>query len=328
MSAAVLYKLLAIFLTVGIGWFAGRMRWLGEREGSSDPARVLSNAAFYIFVPALLFRTTARIAFSTLPWLTLAAFFGPAVLMILLVYGWQRRRNQDGALPVAAPSVRAITAGFGNSVQLGVPMAAAVFGETGLALHISIMSLHSLILLTLLTLIVEFDIGRTRRDQDDNGRLLRTLKTTVRNTVIHPAVLPVLAGLSWNAAGLPIPAVIDEVLALLGTAVSPLCLVLIGMSLAYYGLGGSVRGVLLLGVLKLLVLPGLVLIAGHWVFGLNGLPLGVVVMLAAVPTGSNALLFAQRYHALEDETTSATVIATFAFVLTAPMWLAVLGWVG
>ncbi|HEY0338351.1 MAG TPA: hypothetical protein VGC70_13500, partial [Burkholderiales bacterium] len=27
-SAAVLYKLLAIFLTVGIGWFAGRMRWL------------------------------------------------------------------------------------------------------------------------------------------------------------------------------------------------------------------------------------------------------------------------------------------------------------
>jgi predicted permease len=51
-------------------------------------------------------------------------------------------------------------------------------------------------------------------------------------------------------------------------------------------------------------------------------------MLAAVPTGSNALIFAQRYRALEDETTSATVMSTFAFVLTAPMWLAVLGWVG
>ena len=328
MSAAVLYKLLAIFLTVGIGWFAGRMRWLGEREDSSDPARVLSNAAFYIFVPALLFRATSRIPFSTLPWLTLAAFFGPAILLSLSVYGWQRRRNRDGALPVAAPSVRTVTAGLGNTLQLGVPVAAAVFGETGLALHISIMSLHSLILLTLPTLLVEFDIGRARHDQDDNGRLLRTLKTTVRNAVIHPAVSPVLAGLSWNAVGLPIPAVIDEVLALLGTAVSPLCLVLIGMSLAYYGLGGSVRGMLLLGVLKLLVLPGLVLIAGHWVFGLSGLPLGVVVMLAAVPTGSNALIFAQRYRALEDETTSATVISTFAFVPTAPLWLAILGWVG
>ena len=35
-----------------------------------DPARTLSNAAFYIFIPALLFRTTARVDFSTLPWST------------------------------------------------------------------------------------------------------------------------------------------------------------------------------------------------------------------------------------------------------------------
>jgi malonate transporter len=51
-------------------------------------------------------------------------------------------------------------------------------------------------------------------------------------------------------------------------------------------------------------------------------------MLAALPIGSNALIFAQRYHALEAETTAATVFSTLAFVVTAPLWLGVLGWLG
>ena len=76
MSVAVFFKLLAIFAVVGLGWFAGRMRWLGDERQGADPARTLSNAAFYIFIPALLFRTTSRIDFTTLPWGLLAAFFG------------------------------------------------------------------------------------------------------------------------------------------------------------------------------------------------------------------------------------------------------------
>ena len=42
--------------------------------------------------------------------------------------------------------------------------------------------------------------------------------------------------------------------------------------------------------LKLLVLPALVLVIGRWVIGLQGLPLAVVVMMAAMPVGSNALI--------------------------------------
>ena len=64
----------------------------------------------------------------------------------------------------------------------------------------------------------------------------------MRNTIIHPVVLPVLAGLAWNLAGLPLPTVADEILATLAQAVVPLCLVLIGMSLAYYGVKAAARG--------------------------------------------------------------------------------------
>ena len=324
MTLAIVYKLLAIFLTVGLGFVAGRMRWLGG-EGQ-DPSRVLSNAAFYVFVPALLFRTTVRLDFATMPWNTVAAFFVPALTLLLAVVAWQRWRAAAGADP-AEPACRGMSATFGNSVQLGIPLAAALFGEAGLGIHIALVSLHALALLSVATALAELGLARARHATPGAtaAPLLRTLATTLRNTVIHPVVLPVLAGLLWNATGLGLHPVADEALVTLGSAVVPLCLVLIGMTLAYYGLQGSLGNALVLSVLKLLVLPALVLVVARWCFGLQGLQLQVVVVLAALPTGSNALIFAQRYGSQPAEATATIVVSTLAFVATVSLWLAVLG---
>ena len=339
MSLIVLNKLLAIFCTVALGWVAGRLRWLGEPASGIDPARLLGNAAFYIFVPALLFRTTARLDVAGLPWATVVAFFVPVVGMLLAVYGtarWRRRGSvaadlDAGERAAAAPAVQAITVVFGNSVQVGIPMAAALFGEAGLGIHIALVSLHALVLLTVLTVLVELDLARARAQHEATASMLRTLRQTVRNTLIHPVVLPVLAGLVWQATGWPLPGVLDETLQLLGTAVAPLCLVLIGITLAYTAgktVAGAARAALGLSVLKLLGLPALVLAVAHWGFGLSGLPLQVVVLMAALPSGSNALIFAQRYRSQEAETTTAIVLSTLGFAFTAPLWLALLVWLG
>ena len=324
MTLAILYKLLAIVLTVALGYAAGRMRWLGDERQGADPARTLSAAAFYIFIPALLFRTTARLDLATLPWHTLAAFFVPLLATLLAVYAWQRQRPHASA---AAPTVRAFTLTFGNTVQVGIPVATALFGEAGLGIHITIVSLHALVLLTAATALVELDLAHARaRDAGVTPALWPTLRSTLRQTIVHPVVLPVLAGMAWSAFGIPMPAMVDEVLLLLGSAVVPLCLVLIGLSLAYYGLAGRVRSALAITLAKLLLLPALVLAVAHWGFGLAGQPLAVVVMAAALPVGSNPLIFAQRYAALEAETTAAIVLSTLGFVVTAPLWLWVLGW--
>jgi hypothetical protein len=288
---------------------------------------VLSNAAFFLFVPALLFRTTARIDLSAMPWVTLAAFFMPVLAALLAVYLLMRRF----ALPAgaASPSVRAISASFGNTVQFGIPLASALFGEAGLSIHLAIVSLHALALLTLVTALVELDLARARaRSHGVEQSLVATLLATVRNTVVHPVVLPVLAGLVFNLGGWTLPALVDETLLLLALAVVPLCLVVIGLSLEHYGLEGRLRGALWLSGAKLVALPALVLAVGHWGAGLHGLPLAVIVICAALPVGTNALLFAQRYTTLEAEATAAIVLSNFGFVLTAPLWLSVLGWIG
>jgi len=57
-------------------------------------------------------------------------------------------------------------------------------------------------------------------------------------------------------------------------------------------------------------------------------PLAVLVVMAALPVGSNALIFAQRYNALQAEATAAIVLSTLAFVVTLAGWLALLAWIG
>lgn len=329
MTLAVFYKLLAIFIVVAIGWCAGRMRWLEESTRGPAPARLLSNAAFYLFVPALLFRTTARVDFAVMPWPMLYAFFLPVLTLLFAVYAWSSRASKP-ADSAAMPSVRAISTTFGNTLQIGVPMAAAMFGESGLSLHIAVVSLHALTLLTVTTALVELDLARTQIVDADGIRpsLGLMLSTTVRNTVIHPVVLPVLVGLTWNMLRLPLPGVVDEMLLMLGSAVVPVCLTVIGLSLAQYGWPQEWRRVSLLVTLKLIVQPLLVLVLARRGFHLHGLALAVIVMMGALPVGSNALIFAQRYQCLESETTSAIVLSTLLFVVTAPLWLLVLSWVG
>ena len=311
------YKLLALFAMIAIGYGATRLGVLGGADGQ----RALASAAFGLFLPALLFRTTAGIDLSDLPGPLLLAFFGPLVLWALAIWSIDRRR---GPAHPADPAVRAVSLSFGNTVQVGLPFAAALFGEAGLQLHLAIVSLHALVLLSLLTVLAEVDIAHAAARRGSAAALGSLLLTIARQTLIHPVVLPVLAGLAWHLTGWQLHPVADNMLLTLGQAGVPLCLVLIGASLAQYGLGSSWQRLLGLVMLKLLLLPAIVAALGVWVFGLRGLPLAVLVMAAALPSGSNALLFAQRYRTLEGEASAAIVLSTLGFALTAPLWLSLL----
>lgn len=325
MTLAVAYKLLAIFVVVALGWIAARLRWLA-RPQDGDAARVLGNVAFYIFVPALLFRTMARLDLGAMPWRSIAAFYLPVLATLALCYAVQRRAaTRHGA---AAPAVRTIASVFGNSVQVGIPFVTAILGEAGLAVLLPLISLHALVLLSVLTVLVELDLARAHAQHTGSQPLSRILAQTARNTLIHPVVLPVLAGLGWSLLGWPLHPALDQALATAAAGVVPTCLVLIGVTLSSYGLQGQLRSGALIAGIKLLLLPATVLIVAHWGFGLSGVPLAAAVLMAAMPTGANAMLFAQRYESIAAEVTAATVLSTVAFALTAPLWLEVLAWVG
>jgi predicted permease len=325
----ILFKLLVLVAVVGAGWYAGRTPLMRGPE----PVKAISTLAFYLLIPALLFRSVAKVDLAHLPWATLLAFFGPTTAWVLVVYALHRWRQQRQAgagrslelneRDAAMPAARSMMCSFGNTLQVGLPLVASLFGDEGLVIHVAIISLHALTLLTIATVLAEVDTARARHAVV-GGSLWGTVKQTVRNTLIHPVILPVVAGMGWNLLGLPVPQPMDEALQLLASGVVPLCLVMIGLSLAHYGIEGYARVAVACTVGKMLVMPAVVLVVAHWGLGLSGLPLTVIVLVASLPTGSNALLFAQRYQTEVPQATATIVVGTVAFAALAPMWLQIL----
>jgi predicted permease len=308
-------KLLPIFLLAFAGYLFGR----SKAFDSGQVTRGISNVAFYLFIPALLFRTTARIDLSSLQFGALAVFFVPTVLLMLTVVVFERRRHV--AADVA--TVRALSVTFGNTVQIGIPVVIAAFGEAGLAIHATIIAVHGLVMLTTATIMIEW----ARRDQSKRGStnsITAVFLPIFKQTLIHPVILPVVAGFAWNLLKLPLGGPIEATLVTLAQAAVPLCLVLIGLSMAHYGVEGVVKPALALSGVKLIVQPALVAVAAFWLVPLEPTVAAVTVLCAALPVGANPLLFAQRYNVAERETTAAIVISTVAYGGTVIVLLAML----
>src|SRR5690606_10855796 len=149
--------------------------------------------------------------------------------------------------------------------------------------------------LTLGTLLIELSGGSARAAADrrspaqgaapgrDRARLAAQVALVVRNSLIHPVVLPILAGLAFSAAGLKLPRPVDVPLGMLAGAAAPLCLVLLGASLAQFDLRRGLRGAASLTALKSFVHPLAAYAIGRWLLDLPPLPLAVATVTASLP---------------------------------------------
>lgn len=304
---------LPVFVLIVIGFVAARTAVLPEAG-----VRALSEAAFLIFMPALLFGTIARVDFAQLSPGAALAYYTVGVPLFAIVITAQFVRTRDAA----KATMHALTGVFGNTVMLGIPVVRLAYGETGLALLLTIIAVHALIFLSLGTLVLELSV-LARRDgpaAPSRRAIAGHLLQVARSALIHPVVLPILAGLAWSAAGWSVPRPVDQSLSMLGSAATPMCLVLLGASLAQFDLRQGLATAAGLTLLKSFVLPLLVWMGGAWLFRLDALPLAVATVTAALPTGANVYLFAQRYDAQVREVSAAVTLSTLAAAVTLP-WL-------
>ena len=146
----------------------------------------------------------------------------------------------------------------------------------------------------------------------------RTVLQAVRNGVLHPVPLPIVVGLLFAQTGLVLPAVVDKPLQLLGQALGPLALLLVGVTLVFTPVGHHFKAALRIAVAKCIVHP-LLLAALGWALGLSGLPLAVMIVAASLPVGANVFLFAQRYEVAQDEVTASVAVSTVLALVTMPV---------
>jgi hypothetical protein len=117
------------------------------------------------------------------------------------------------------------------------------------------------------------------------------------------------------------PPVLDRPLQLLGNAMGPMSLLLVGATLASARIGMQLKGAIGLALLKNLALPALVATVGL-VMGLHGLPLTVLVVTASLPIGANVFMFSQRYQVAEELVTAGVAVSTALAMVTVSLVMA------
>ena len=312
MNHPVVTALIPIMLFIATGYLAGQRGWI-RAAGVKD----LSNLVFLVLAPALLFRTMGKVHLEQLNFQPVAAYFLAAGLIFVGTLAW-RGFNRLGA-------VLALANTFSNTVMIGIPLVGLTYGEAGLVTMFTLVSLHALVLLTLATIVLELAVAREEAAQGKNTdrHMAATVLRAVRNGIIHPVPLPIIAGFLYSLTGWGLHPVVERPLKLLGDAFGPVALVLVGVTLARTVIGPHLRGALGLSALKLILHPALMAAAG-WLLGLQGPSLTVMVVAAALPVGANVFLFSQRYHTEEDLVTATVAVSTLMAVGTILVVMALL----
>jgi malonate transporter and related proteins len=286
-----------VFALIAIGYAASLSGLLSEAAHKG-----ISEFAFSIAMPALLFRTIAVAEVPAVDPLHLwGAYFGAVaitwVLATLLATKVLRRPPADAA-SIAVGSV------YGNIVMIGIPLSLAAFGEAAAAPMALILSVNTPLLWIVGTLHMEWV------ERDESASLPRPVASILLELARNPLMIAIVAGSLWRLPGFGLHPAIDKVLVLLAQSGVPCALVALGASLVDFRIKGQAPTLATMCLLKLVAMPAIAWALAFWVFRLPPVAAGVVVLFAAMPTGANAYIFATRYQRVVNSTSGAVALGT------------------
>lgn len=279
-----------VFLLAAVGFAWVKVGWAYEVEFVTRIAMTLS-------VPALIFVALmkADISPETLSGLFMASVAAYCALALVFwvickIMGLDRSTFW-------APLI------FGNTGNLGLPLALFAFGEAGLSYAVIVFAVMA---------VGSFSVGVWM--VSGGGSIAKVFKEPVSWATVAGALFLVM---EWET-----PVWLTNTLDLAGQMAIPMMLITLGVALARLQVTTISRAVLL-SVAKLLVCIAIGWLVGRW-FGLNEVALAVLVMQIATPVAVTSYLLAQKYGADANEVAGLVIVSTALSVIAIPVLLAVL----
>src|SRR4029453_18229848 len=272
-----------VFALIAAGYLAVLFRFVSETANKG-----ISEFAFSIAIPALLFRTIVVSEFPAVSGFSIwGAFYGALALTwiaALLMSSVLRQQREDGP-------VFAIGAVYGNIVMLGIPLTLSALGSQAAGPMALILSVNTPLLWLCGTLQMAWV------DRKQSGSPASLVLPIILDLARNPIMLALGFGLLWRLTGLGLHPVVDRTVELLAQAGSPTALIALGINLFRFEVRGAKLGIVILCALKLLAMPAIAWMLAH-LLRLPPIVAGVVVLFAAMPTGANAYIFAVQYQRL------------------------------
>ena len=250
-----------------------------------------------IGVPSLIFTSLMQTEidgtalFDTI-WATCAAYLSVtlAFFVVVKVAGLDRQTY-------LAPMI------FGNTGNLGLPLAMFAFGEAGFGYAVVVFALMGIYSFTFGIWLVS-----------GGGSPLKVLK--------EPMVGATLLGGLFMMQGWQTPMWLTNTLELIGQMAIPLMLITLGVAVARLTPTNVARAVVL-SLVKFLICAGLALAAGL-VFQLSHVALAILILQVSTPVAVTSYLLAEKYGADAGEVAGLVVVSTVLSVVTIPITLAFL----
>lgn len=273
----------------------GAIGYVWVRLGHEYSIRFITRLAMTLSVPCLIFTALMDTeiepdALAAVSLASVAAYVavGLAALAIVLVAGLSLRTY-------LAPLT------FGNTGNLGLPLALFAFGETGLDLAVVVFAVMAIFSFTIGVWVVA-----------GGGSILKVLK--------EPMVAATLLGALFLWQGWRTPVFLTNTLELVGQLAIPLMLITLGVALARLEARTPGRD-LVLCALKAALTAGIAYTVGLW-FGLSDVALAVLTLQVATPVAVTSYLIAEKYEADAEAVASLVVVSTLLSVLYLPLILA------
>ena len=308
---AILNVIIPVFALMALGYSAVRFR-LFPSEGVRGLVLFVNNFA----TPCLLFHAMATSDFSTtFNWGVIGPFYVGAVASFvfgsLIAIRFFKNRPGEGVSSGFA-------AMFTNTVLIGIPIIQRAYGTQALATAFSIIAFHASVLITVGMLTMEL----VRRD---GAPLHRALWVAFIRIISNPLMWGIAAGVAVNLLGIKLIEPVDAFVSMMAAAVTPAALFGLGGALNDYKLSENWAQSLSMSLLKLLLQPAIAYVLMIHVLHVDHQYARYGILLAAMPSGINAFVFATYYNRGVNVATNTILITTVLSVLTVSGWLYILG---
>lgn len=311
--AAVAFALVPVFAVILLGAGLRRLRFPGEPFWP-----LAERLVYFVLFPVLLFRTIAGADLA-------AVEVGPLAVVLLgalaLLAGLLL-----AARPLLARDGPAFTSVFQGAVRfntyVGLAAAAALFEAevvAAFALCIAVM-VPVLNLVCIAVLSLHGRRGDAGAGPDTTAGARAALRGTAADVLRNPLILACLAGIAVQLAGLPLPRLLDELLAVLSRAALPLGLLAVGAALSFRGLGARLRPVACACAAKLLLFP-LLIAAAAWLAGLDGASRAAAILWGVLPASPAAYVLARQLGGDAEAMAAIVTATTLAAFVTMPTLL-------
>lgn len=198
-----------------------------------------------------------------------------------------------------------------NAAFLGYPVVEGVYGTKGL-LYASIYIIPQRLVMWAAGT-TYFEAGRADR------------KKVIRNIFTHPCIVATYIGIFLMVTGLRPPGVLESAIRYIASCNSAITLFIVGTILADVKfLEMFDPTAFLFSALRLVLLPAVPFFLGRFM-GLDHVSNGAAVILAGMPAGATAALFAARYNCEPAFASKCVVLSTVLSMFTVPVWCWLIG---